>query len=174
MSRCGPPELRERRNFGVLGRRLSGFRAVGSPIPQLFVPAGEPLCRALRRRGGDCRYFVDRICPGILKVGWNALPLHCCPRRFLRCRRTIPAGGRRERVVRMSVGQSGGHRKSGQEDIGRVSGERQERMNTICNIDQRERKKRQGRAAAYCSSSREQMRSMRFREQQVVACNLLG
>ena len=61
-----------------------------------------------------------------------------------------------------------------QEDIGRVSGERQERMNTICNIDQRERKKRQGRAAAYCSSSREQMRSMRFREQQVLACNLLG
>jgi len=47
-------------------------------------------------------------------------------------------------------------------------------MNTICNIDQRERKKRQGRAAAYCSSSREQMRSMRFREQQVAACNLLG
>lgn len=47
-------------------------------------------------------------------------------------------------------------------------------MNTICNIDQRERKKRQGRAAAHCSSSREQMRSMRSRKQQVAACNLLG
>ena len=123
MSRCGPPELRERRNFGVLRRRLSGFCAVGSPIPQLFVPAGEPLCRALRRRGGDCRYFVDRICPGILKVGWNALPLHCCPRRFLRYRRTIPAGGRRQNVCwairRTSEERSGGHRKG----IRRASGE---------------------------------------------------
>lgn len=107
----------------MLGRRLSGFRAVGRPLSQAVVPAGDPLCWTLRRRGGDCRYFVDRICPGILKVGWNALPLHCCPRRFLRCRRMIPSGARRERVVRMSVGQSGGHRKSGQEDIGRASGE---------------------------------------------------
>lgn len=47
-------------------------------------------------------------------------------------------------------------------------------MKTICNIDQRERKKQQGQAAAFYSSSREQMHSMRSREQQVAACNLLG
>ena len=47
-------------------------------------------------------------------------------------------------------------------------------MNPFCNIYQRERKNRQGRAAASCSSSREQMRSLRFREQRVAACNLLG
>lgn len=107
----------------MLGRRLSGFRAVGRPFSQAVVPAGDPLCRALRRRGGDCRYFVDRICPGILKVGWNALPLHCCPRRFLRCRRMIPAGARRENVCwairRTSEERSGGHRKG----IRRASGE---------------------------------------------------
>lgn len=48
-------------------------------------------------------------------------------------------------------------------------------MISIGNIDQRERKKQQGQAAAFYSSpSREQMRYAQSRGQQMPACGVLG
>ncbi len=48
-------------------------------------------------------------------------------------------------------------------------------MISIGKIDQRERKKRQGQAAAFYSSpSREQMQCVQSRGQQMPACGVLG
>lgn len=53
----------------------SGLSCRRGRHPGFHIVSGCLLCGPCVVGDGHCRYFVDRICPGILKVGRNTLPL---------------------------------------------------------------------------------------------------